>query len=143
MIASQAMTIIGVIAIFLVVFGLDLVSGIAASIHEGKKIESGKARWSFVKTMCYFFTFSFTLFCGACLNVIDVAAEAVKLEVYVALWIETLSICENMMRIFPSTSLWAYLHHMLAFEWCKRIAGMTEFLKEKEHKKDEVSTEEE
>lgn len=129
-IISQANDIIGILAVFIVVFVLDLITGLAKSIITGVKIESYKLRWSFAKTCCYLLTFAFTMFTGICVGAIDGAGAVLKVEVYTALWIELLSITENMTRIFPGVSLWGFLHHMLAFEWIKKVTGLADYLKE-------------
>ena len=58
-----------------------------------------------------------------------------KLEVYVALWIEAVSITENLIKIFPGVIFLEYMHFMISSEWVKKISGLTNFLKEKGEKK--------
>lgn len=129
-IVAQANDILGILAVFIVVFVLDLISGLAKSIATGVKIESYKLRWSFAKTCCYLLTFAFTMFVGIAIGAIEGAGLVLKTEVYVALWVELLSITENMTKIFPGVSLWGFLHHMLAFEWIKKVNGLSNYLKE-------------
>ena len=118
--------IIGIVILFLILFIADFVTGCVASFLTGNKIESYRLRWSFVKTFCYFGTFVFTVISGLCL---------MKLEVYVALWIEAVSITENLIKIFPGVVFLEYMHFMVSSEWVKKISGLANFLKEKGEKK--------
>ena len=93
--------IIGIVILFLILFIADFVTGCVASFLTGNKIESYRLRWSFVKTFCYFGTFVFTVISGLCLNKLPFFINIMKLEVYVALWIEAVSITENLIKIFP------------------------------------------
>ena len=80
--------IIGIVILFLILFIADFVTGCVASFLTGNKIESYRLRWSFVKTFCYFGTFVFTVISGLCLNKLPFFINLMKLEVYVALWID-------------------------------------------------------
>ena len=126
---------IGIFVLFAALFVTDFITGCVASFRAGDKIESYKLRWSFVKTLCYFGTFAFTLLAGVCVNNITLFINIVKLEVYVALWIEAVSITENLLKIFPGVLFLEYIHFMLSSEWVKKLSGMTNFLKEKGEKK--------
>lgn len=127
--------IIGVVILFLILFIADFISGCMASFLTGNKIESYRLRWSFVKTFCYFGTFVFTVISGLCLNKLPFFINIMKLEVYVALWIEAVSITENLIKIFPGVIFLEYMHFMISSEWVKKISGLTNFLKEKGEKK--------
>ena len=127
--------IIGVVILFLILFIADFISGCMASFLTGNKIESYRLRWSFVKTFCYFGTFVFTVISGLCLNKLPFFINIMKLEVYVALWIEAVSITENLIKIFPRVIFLEYIHFMISTEWVKKISGLTNFLKEKGEKK--------
>ena len=126
---------IGIVLLFLILFVTDFVTGCLASFMTGNKIESYRLRWSFVKTFCYFGTFVFTVFTGVCINKLSFFIGIVKLEVYVALWIEAVSIMENLIKIFPKVIFLEYIHFMISTEWVKKISGLTNFLKEKGEKK--------
>lgn len=126
---------IGIILLFLILFVADFITGCLASFMTGSKIESYRLRWSFVKTFCYFGTFVFTVFVGVCVNKLSFFIGIVKLEVYVALWIEAVSITENLIKIFPKVIFLEYIHFMISTEWVKKISGLTNFLKEKGEKK--------
>ena len=119
--------IIGIVILFLILFIADFVTG--------NKIESYRLRWSFVKTFCYFGTFVFTVISGLCLNKLPFFINIMKLEVYVALWIEAVSITENLIKIFPGVVFLEYMHFMVSSEWVKKISGLANFLKEKGEKK--------
>ena len=54
---------------------------------------------------------------------------------YVALWIEAVSITENLIKIFPRVIFLEYIHFMISTEWVKKISGLANFLKEKGEKK--------
>lgn len=126
---------IGIVVLFLVVFMLDFLTGCVASFLTGHRIRSYRLRWSFVKTTCYFGAFAFTVLTGICTNNLDMFMNIVKLEVYVALWVEAVSITENLMKIFPEVLFLEYLHFMISSEWVKKISGLANFLKEKGEKK--------
>ena len=127
--------IIGIVILFLILFIADFVTGCVASFLTGNKIESYRLRWSFVKTFCYFGTFVFTVISGLCLNKLPFFINIMKLEVYVALWIEAVSITENLIKIFPRVIFLEYIHFMISTEWVKKISGLANFLKEKGEKK--------
>ena len=133
--AAHASTFIGITILFLVIFVIDFITRCIASFLRGKQIESYKLRWSFVKTFCYFGTFVFTALTGICVNNVDVFLEILKLQVYVALWIECVSITENLIKIFPGVIFLEYLHFMISSEWVKKLSGLANYLKEKEKKK--------
>lgn len=138
--ASGAVTVymnefIGIVVLFLILFISDFMTGCVASFVCGNKIESYRLRWSFVKTFCYFGTFVFTILIGVCTNNLTFFVDMVKFEVYVALWIEAVSITENLIKIFPKVIFLEYMHFMISTEWVKKISGLTNFFKEKEGKK--------
>lgn len=128
-------TFIGIAVLFLVIFVIDFITGCVASFIKGKQIESYRLRWSFVKTFCYFGTFVFTAITGVCVNNVDTFIEILKLQVYVALWIECVSITENLIKIFPGIIFIEYLHYMLSTVWVKKISGLMNFFKEKGEKR--------
>lgn len=129
-ILACANDIIGVIVVFSLLFAIDFITGIAASFCKGGKIESHKSRWGFAKTLCYFGTFGLTLFFKSAGSDPGFFDYVLKLEIYVAAYIECVSILENMVVIFPKHLFFKYLHYMLTIEWVKKISGLKEFLKE-------------
>lgn len=129
LVMAQMQEIIGVLVIFLVFLALDLITGISASLVEGKKIESRKIRWSFIKTISYLGTFLMTLLIGVAINKMDAVEIIFKTELYFALWTEAVSNLENMVRIAPQFKLWPFLLHMMNFEWVKLVPGLSNYLK--------------
>lgn len=128
---------IGVSILFLLVFVVDFVTGTLASFRSGHKIESNRLRWSFAKTVCYLGTFAFTLICGVCLNKTNAFIEIVKIEEYIAIWIEATSITENLIILFPKFEFFKVMNFMLSTVWVKKISGLMDYLKEKNDKKHE------
>ena len=132
--ATYSNDIIGVIILFIVLFVCDFITGCLKSFRQGIPIESSKLRWSFVKTICYIGTFGLTVFVGICLDQIEVFYNIAKLEVFIAIWIEACSNCENCMVIFPEVEFFRVMNFMLSTVWVKKISGMMDYLKEKKHK---------
>ncbi len=126
---------IGVSILFIIVFVIDFVTGTLASFRSGHKIESNRLRWSFAKTVCYLGTFAFTLLCGVFLDRTDTFVEVVKIEEYIAIWIEATSITENLIILFPGFEFFKVMNFMLSTVWVKKISGMMDYLKEKNDKK--------
>lgn len=126
----------------------DYLTGIAASLYEGKKIVSKRMRWSFAKLVVYIVSVVGTLFIGVLLHLIELLIEpgttqtgiliftltAIKFEAYIIAWVETVSNIENLRRIFPKSLFLKYLHWILSVEIVKKIPKFTEFLKEKGQK---------
>lgn len=133
-------TFIGIFVLFLLIFIIDFFTGCAASYVKGIKIESHKLRWSAVKTFVYFGAFSFTGVAGLCVDDMEVFVGIMKMEVYVALWIELVSITENLMIIFPGNLFIEFLHYMLSTVWVKKVAHLMNFLKERKDKNETESS---
>lgn len=126
----------------------DYITGIAASLYEGKGIVSKRMRWSFAKLTIYIITIIGTMFIGVLLHLIQVIIEPettktsvliatltiLKFEAYVIAWIELLSNIENALRIFPKNIFLKFLHWILSVEAVKKIPKLAEFLKEKGEK---------
>lgn len=126
----------------------DYVTGITASLYEGKKIVSKRMRWSFAKLVIYVVSVVGTLFTGVLLHLIECliypdvtqtgilifTLTAIKIESYIIAWVETVSNIENVRRIFPKNLFLKYLHWILSVEIVKKIPKFTEFLKEKGNK---------
>ena len=131
---SHINDIIGITVLFLLLFVVDFFSGCAASICKKKELRSYKFRWSFVKTFCYGGTFFFTYAFGILRGQEEFFEPILNVQIYVAAYIECVSILENMMVIFPGNLFFKYLHYMLTVQWIKKISGLKEAIKE--HKKD-------
>lgn len=126
----------------------DYLTGIAASIYEGKKIVSKRMRWSFAKLVVYIVSIVGTLCTGILLHLIEQFIEpettrsgvliftltCVKFEAYIIAWVETVSNVENVRRIFTKNLFLKYVHWILSVEIVKKIPKLSEFLKEKETK---------
>ena len=129
--------IIGITVIFLLLFVIDFVTGITASLSKKKKIRSYKLRWSFVKMLCYLGTFAFTQILGIIIDQKVFFEQVLNLQIYVAAYIECVSILENMTVIFPNNLFFKWIHYMLTVEWIKKISGLKEFLKEHKSNQDD------
>lgn len=131
----------------------DFISGVSASIAEkrrariyGVKMESRKMRWSFAKLAVYCSVLAFTLFVGHALSAVETsvggdgqgtlltALFCVKVEAWLICWIESVSIIENLKRVYPKFIFLEFIHYILAAEFVKRIPKLSEFLKEKDKK---------
>ncbi|WP_165026831.1 phage holin family protein [Dysgonomonas sp. ZJ279] len=123
----------------------DYMTGIVASLYEGKGIESHRLRWSFAKLMVYAVSLVATLATGVLLHLIEQVISpdvhrtnillftlaCVKYEAYIIAWIETVSNIENARRIFSNNIFLKYIHWILSVEIVKKIPRFAEFLKEK------------
>lgn len=126
----------------------DYLTGIAASLYEGKKIVSKRMRWSFAKLVVYVISIVGTLITGILLHLIEqiinpdsiqtgiliFTLTCIKIEAYIITWIETVSNVENLRRIFNKSLFLKYVHWILSVEIVKKIPKLSEFLKEKENK---------
>lgn len=127
------------------------------------KVRSRKARWSFAKLFVYVSVIAFTTFVGVGLHVFEILLRqtdpeilhgigmaddklltdinilyytlyVIKVMAWVICWIETVSVVENLRRIWPDNLFLEYLHFIIAVEIINRIPKFAKFLKEKDEK---------
>jgi hypothetical protein len=60
----------------------------------------------------------------------DTAVSIVKVEVWMIVYIEGLSIIENLRTIFPRDKFLKFMHYLLSVEFLKFIPIVSKFLKE-------------
>jgi hypothetical protein len=63
---------------------------------------------------------------------IETAISVVKIEVWCVIYIEGLSIVENLLVLFPEDKFLKFIHYLLAIEFLKYVPFVSNFLKEKE-----------
>jgi hypothetical protein len=134
-IASYFEPINGLVALVLVLFTVDFITGFIKSIKVTRKVsvKSKKLRWSVVKMFVYLSVIALTfLICEIMSIGIDATLAAVKIEVWCIIYIEGLSIVENLKVIFPEDKFLGFLHYLLAIEFLKYVPALANFLKDKE-----------
>lgn len=118
-----------------VLFAVDFVSGFVKSrkICGRWTFRSGKLRWSFVKMFVYMAVMALTFYvCEAMQLARDTALSVVKIEVWCVVYIEGLSIVENLRVLFPNDRFLKFIHYLLSVEFLKYIPLLNDFLKEKD-----------
>jgi hypothetical protein len=119
-----------------ILFAADFITGVTKSIKQTGKLslKSKKLRWSFVKMFVYIAVMAITFYiCEAMKLDKSTAISVVKIEVWMIIYIEGLSIVENLKYIFPSDKFLNFLHYMLSVEFLKYIPFISKFLKEDEN----------
>jgi phage-related holin len=120
------------LALVLVLFVIDLATGIWKATRAGEKIQSRKLRWSFGKLLSYLVVMTLTFFtCEAMGLDAGTAVSVVKVEVWGIVYVEGLSIVENMLAIRPGDKFLLYLHYLLSVEFLKFIPTLSNFFKQK------------
>lgn len=115
----------------------DLITGITASFKEGESLKSSKARWSFTKLMVYLFSMFLTFSVCELMGIKDdTAVSIVKVIVWAVIYVEGLSIVENLSRIIPGNKVIGFLHWLLSVEFIKRVPLLADFFKEDKEKFD-------
>jgi hypothetical protein len=117
-------------------FFADFVSGFVKSRkHCGRwMFRSKKLRWSFVKMFVYMCVMALTFYvCEAMQPERDTGLSAVKIEVWCIVYIEGLSIVENLRVLFPNDKFLQFIHYLLSIEFLKYIPLLNHFLKEKDN----------
>jgi hypothetical protein len=118
-----------------VLFLVDFVSGFIKSRKNCGRwtFQSRKLRWSFVKMFVYMAVMALTFYvCEAMQLSRETALSAVKVEVWCVVYIEGLSIVENLRVLFPNDRFLKFIHYLLSVEFLKYIPLLNGFLKEKE-----------
>ncbi|MDR1676007.1 MAG: phage holin family protein [Tannerella sp.] len=119
----------------LVLFLADFVSGFVKSrkICGRWTLQSKKLRWSFVKMGVYMCVMALTFYvCEAMQLPQETALSAVKVEVWCIVYIEGLSIVENLRVLFPHDRFLKFMHYLLSVEFLKYVPLLNGFLKEKD-----------
>ncbi len=128
--AVEVNELLAIFITFCVLVVTDTATGIWASMVEGYTVESYKARWTFSKLLSYFGTFALTAMIGVCIDQQEAFTYVLKAEIMIGLWVEALSVSENMERIFPENPLWKWIHSILDADIVKKFIGLTGFFKE-------------
>jgi phage-related holin len=118
-----------------VLFFVDFLSGILKSRKRCGcwTLRSKRLRWSFVKMFVYMCVMSLTFYvCEAMQLARETALAAVKIQVWCIVYIEGLSIVENLHILFPNDKFLAFIHYLLSVEFLKYIPVLNNFLKEKD-----------
>ena len=119
----------------ILLFTADFITGVVKSRkHSGRwQLRSGRLRWSFVKMFIYMSVMALTFaICELVQIGADIAVSAVKIEVWCIIYIEGLSIIENLLALFPEDRFLRFLRFLLAVEFLKYIPLLSAFLKENE-----------
>jgi phage-related holin len=116
-------------------FILDFITGVIKSrkVNNTWQLKSKKLRWSFVKMFVYMCVMALTFYvCEAMRLSDDTAVSIVKVEVWMIVYIEGLSIVENLRTLFPNDKFLNFMHYLLSVEFLKFIPIVSKFLKENE-----------
>ncbi|MDR0602762.1 MAG: phage holin family protein [Bacteroidales bacterium] len=116
-------------------FIFDFITGVLKSVKltGTLSLKSKKLRWSFVKMFVYMTVMAITFYvCEAMKLSKDTSISVVKIEVWMIVYIEGLSIVENLKTIFKDDKFLNFLHYMLSVEFLKYIPFVSKFLKENE-----------
>jgi hypothetical protein len=130
-IATYFEPILPLLVLVLVLFSFDFVTGVWKSLKTGVKIESYKLARSFGKLLCYLLPMTLTFFtCEAMGLSDDTAIAVVKVEVWAAIYVEGLSIVENLRVIYPRNSFLGYLYYLLSVEFLKVVPRLSNYFKQ-------------
>lgn len=117
-------------------FVLDFITGVLKQVKLTGKLllKSRKIRWSFVKMFVYMAVMALTFYvCEAMQLGIETTISVVKIEVWCVIYIEGLSIVENLLVLFPEDKFLRFIHYLLAIEFLKYVPFVSNFLKEKDN----------
>jgi hypothetical protein len=113
-------------------FVLDFITGIAKSVRIGDAIKSSKLKWSFYKLLVYLGTMTLTFFICESMGLSkDTGVSVVNIEAWFVVYIEGLSIIENLQKIRDNRFL-QFIHYLLAVEFLKKFNILSDFMKNKE-----------
>jgi phage-related holin len=116
-------------------FVIDFITGVLKShkLNRTWALKSKKLRWSFVKMLVYLAIMVLTFAVCEMMSLgIDTGLMVVKIEVWCIVYIEGLSIIENLLILFPGDRFLKFLHYLLSVEFLKYVPVLSNFLKEKE-----------
>ena len=125
------------LVLVLVLFVADFITGVAKPRKARGRwsLQSKRLRWSFVKMFVYMAVMALTFYvCEAMELSAGVALSVVKVEVWGVVYIEGLSIVENLRTLWPDDRFLQFLHYLLSVEFLKYIPIVSHFFKEKEDK---------
>jgi hypothetical protein len=133
LLATYFEPILGLVYLVGILFVVDFITGIIKTFKKGEKIKSKRLRWSFGKLFVYLGSMSFTYYCCVAMGLApETAISVVKLEVWFIVYIEGLSVVENLLIIRSGDKFLLFLHYLLSVEFLKYIPVLSNFLKEKE-----------
>jgi phage-related holin len=118
----------------LTLFVSDFVTGVLKSrkLSGSWRLRSKRLRWSFVKMFTYMSVMALTFYVCDVMRLRSAGVSVVKTEVWCIVYIEGLSIVENLLAVFPRDRFLKFLHYLLSVEFLKYIPVLNNFLKEKE-----------
>ncbi|MDR0667632.1 MAG: phage holin family protein [Prevotellaceae bacterium] len=123
------------LALVLALFVVDFITGILKSrkVYGRWTLHSKRLRWSFVKMFVYMAVMGLTFYVCEAMGLSDATSLAtVKIEVWGLVYIEGLSIVENLQTLWPDDKFLQFLHYLLSVEFLKWIPALSRFFKEKE-----------
>jgi phage-related holin len=116
-------------------FVFDFFTGIAKSRKTSGRwmLQSKKLRWSFVKMFVYLAIMALTFnVCEATRLSDAVALSVVKVEVWCIVYVEGLSIIENLLVVFPEDKFLRFMHYWFSVEFLRYFPLISGFFKERE-----------
>jgi hypothetical protein len=134
-IAAYFEPITALLILVVALFTFDFVTGVIKSVKVTGRLslKSKRLRWSFVKMFVYMSVMAVTFYVCEAMQLTDsTAISVVKVEVWMIVYIEGLSIVENLKIIFTGDKFLNFLHYMLSVEFLKYIPFVSKFLKEEE-----------
>ncbi|MDR2382607.1 MAG: phage holin family protein [Prevotellaceae bacterium] len=123
----------GLLILVATLFIIDFITGVLKSVKLTGKLclKSKKLRWSFVKMLVYMAVMAVTFYVCEAMNLSsETSISVVKVEVWMVVYIEGLSIVENLKAIFTNDKFLKFLHYMLSVEFLKYVPFVSKFLKE-------------
>ncbi|MDR2064567.1 MAG: phage holin family protein [Prevotellaceae bacterium] len=121
-----------VLTLVMALFVLDFITGIAKSVRLGEAIKSAKLKWSLYKLTVYLGTMALTFFiCGSMNLSKDTGVSIVNIEAWFVVYIEGLSIIENLQKIKDNKYL-QFIHYLMAVEFLRKFSILSDFIKNKE-----------
>ncbi|MDR2286829.1 MAG: phage holin family protein [Prevotellaceae bacterium] len=133
----------GLLLLVAILFTVDFVTGFIKSVKTTHAIcvKSKRLRWSAVKMCVYLSIMALTFFICRIMGIeLDATLSVIKIEVWCIVYIEGLSIVENLQVIFPNDKFFSMIHELLAIEFLKYIPILSSFLKEKEDENREINS---
>lgn len=117
------------------IFIADFITGVCASFHEGKSFRSSIARWSFVKLVVYLGHATLVFFVCERMGVNkETTISIVKVVIWAVIYVEGLSVNENLLRMFPHSKFLKFMHYLLSVEFLKYVPILSEFFKQDKDK---------
>jgi phage-related holin len=117
----------------LTLFVVDFITGVIKSrkLCGVWRLKSKRLRWSFVKMFVYMCVMALTFYvCEAMQLSPDMALSVVKVEAWCIVYIEGLSIVENLLVVFPKDRFLRFMRYLLSVEFLKYVPVLNGFLKE-------------